>query len=232
MSRAEGKRKVVPIVRYLDGDDDVDDDDDASPCLITTTYHSTKNRRISGKHRSAHAVAHFQNGVVDKPPLEKMVAKEVGGELVIADWAAIKGATLHTRAKNIWHIVDEDLHKYPLAQSYTERYKNGSPKEGAVKLKEKLGAEDKLKCFGCPAVLGDPVCDTAGKGLGVLGVSSFQLDHHDPKRPTMSQGRGYADYLHAYEQGHIVIKCYEYMGLQYNLQGMQHGGNSRNYAAP
>jgi hypothetical protein len=33
--------------------------------------HATKNRRISGASRSAHARAHYQNGVVDKPPLEK-----------------------------------------------------------------------------------------------------------------------------------------------------------------
>ena len=90
-----------------------------------------------------------------------------------------------------------------------------------------LGAEGKLIC-----------CKT-GRALGYVsrsgvpyGVSSFQLDHIDPKRPTMSQGRSFKDYLHAYEQGHIEIKCYEYIGLQYNLQGLQHVGNCRKYAAP
>ena len=104
---------------------------------------------------------------------------------------------------------------------------DGAPVVGSTKLKEMLGAEGKLIC-----------CKT-GRALGYVsrsgvpyGVSSFQLDHVDPKRPSMSQGQSFKDYLDAYEQGHIVIKCYEYIGLQYNLQGLQHGGNTRNYAKP
>ena len=188
--------------------------------------HATKNLRISGSRRSAHAREHYQSGVIDKAPLEKM-APEDSGERVVATWPAIAGANLYMDKAYRFRIVEEEIEKFPLAQSYTVRTKNGAPTSGAIKLQEELGAEGKL------------VCILTGRALGYVsrsgvpyGVSSFQLDHHDPKRPTMSQGASYADYLHAYEQGHIVIKCYEYMGLQYNLQGMQHGGNSRNYAAP
>ena len=199
----------------------------------TKKYHATKNHRNRGAHRSAHARAHYQNGVVDKAPLEKMVPKDTG-KRVVATWKAIANAKMSS-AKNggkngnamSYYIVEKDIKKFPLAQSYTKRTKDGAPTTGAIKLKEMLGAEGKLIC-----------CKT-GRALGYVsrsgvpyGVSSFQLDHIDPKRPTMSQRKSYKAYLDAYEKGHIVIKCYEYMGLQYNLQGMQHGGNSRNYAAP
>ncbi|KOO30913.1 hypothetical protein Ctob_011699 [Chrysochromulina tobinii] len=193
--------------------------------------HATKNRRIRGASRSAHALAHYQNGVVDKAPLKKKKGKVEPGKRVIAEWLPIKGAPLcvtrNAAGKPRYYIDEKAIKQFRLAQSYTPRSKNGAPKEGAIKLKEMLGAEGKLIC-----------CKT-GRALGYVsrsgvpyGVSSFQLDHIDPKRPTMSQGRKYKDYLHAYEQGHIEIKCYEYIGLQYNLQGLQHGGNSRNYAAP
>ena len=191
--------------------------------------HATKNRRISGTRSSAHARAHYQDGVVDKPPLEKMAPKD-DGTRVVASWPAIEGASLY-RTKNgtskAFYIEEKDIKNFQLAQSHAPRTKDGAPTEGAIKLKEMLGAEGKLIC-----------CET-GRALGYVsrsgvpyGVSSFQLDHPDPKRPTMSQGRSYKDYLHAYKHGHIVIKCYEYMGLQYNLQGLQHAGNSRNYAKP
>ena len=191
--------------------------------------HATKNRRISGASRSAHARAHYQNGIVDKAPLEKMVPKD-DGTRVVASWPAIEGASLYgTKSGNarVFHIEEKDIQNFQLAQSYAKRTKDGAPTTGAIKLKEMLGAEGKLIC-----------CKT-GRALGYVsrsgvpyGVSSFQLDHPDSKRPTMSQGQSFKDYLHAYEQGHIEIKCYEYIGLQYTLQGLQHGGNSRNYAAP
>jgi hypothetical protein len=191
--------------------------------------HATKNRAISGASRSAHARAHYQNGVVDKPPLEKMASKD-DGTRVVASWPAIEGASLYgTKSGNarVFHIEEKDIQNFQLAQSYAKRTKDGAPTQGAIKLKEMLGAEGKLIC-----------CET-GRALGYVsrsgvpyGVSSFQLDHIDPKRPTMSQGRSYKDYLDAYEQGHIAIKCYEYIGLQYNLQGLQHTGNCRKYAAP
>ncbi|KOO52843.1 hypothetical protein Ctob_016458 [Chrysochromulina tobinii] len=192
---------------------------------------ATKNRRIKGAHRSEHARAHFQNGVVDKAPLKKMKGKVEPGKRVIAEWPLIKGAPLcvtRNAAGNPYYYIDEKaINKFSLAQSYTPRTSTGAPNEGAIKLKEMLGAEGKLIC-----------CKT-GRALGYVsrsgvpyGVSSFQLDHIDPKRPTMSQGRSFQDYMDAYEQGQIEIKCYEYIGLQYNLQGLQHVGNCRKYAAP
>ena len=199
--------------------------------------HATKNLRISGASRSAHARAHYQNGLVDKAPLEKMASKD-SGERVEAEWPPIAGASLYrttTIAKRItykYHIVEDDIKNVPLAQSYASRTPDGAPQDGAIKLKEKLGTECKLICCSCKVVLGAKVCGVKGNEIGSLSVSCFQLDHPDPKRPTMSQGRSYKDYLHAYKHGHIVIKCYEYMGLQYNLQGLQHAGNSRNYAKP
>mgnify|MGYP000872119504 FL=1 len=193
--------------------------------------HATKNRRIKGAHRSEHARAHFQNGVVDKAPLKKKKGKVEPGKRVIAEWLPIKGAPLcvtrGATGRPRYYIDKKAIKQFPLAQSYTKRTKDGAPKEGAIKLKEMLGAEGKLIC-----------CKT-GRALGYVsrsgvpyGVSSFQLDHIDPKRPTMSQGRSFQDYMDAYEQGQIEIKCYEYIGLQYNLQGLQHGGNTRNYAKP
>ena len=197
--------------------------------------HATKNRRISGASRSAHARAHYQNGVVDKPPLEKMASKD-DGTRVVASWPAIEGASLYRAKKKTgsgpgFYIVEKDIKNFPLVQSHTRRTKDGAPAEGAVKLKEMLGAEGKLICCSCKVVLGAKVCGVKGNEIGSLSVSSFQLDHIDPKRPTMSQGRSYKDYLDAYEQNHIAIKCYECIGLQYNLQGLQHGGNSRKYKA-
>jgi hypothetical protein len=197
--------------------------------------HATKNRRIKGAHRSEHARAHFQNGVVDKAPLKKMKGKVEPGKRVIAEWLLIKGAPLCVTRRSAagkptkpnYYIDEKAINKFSLAQSHTPRTSTGAPKEGAIKLKEMLGAEGKLIC-----------CKT-GRALGYVsrsgvtyGVSSFQLDHIDPKRPTMSQGRSFKDYLHAYEQNHIAIKCYEYIGLQYNLQGLQHAGNTRKYAKP
>ena len=196
--------------------------------------HATKNRAISGASRSAHARAHYQNGVVDKPPLEKMAPKD-DGTRVVASWPAIEGASLYrTKSGNarVFYIEEKDIKNFPLAQSHTKRTKDGAPTRGAIKLKELLGAEGKLICCSCKKVLGAKVCGVKGNEIGQLGVSSFQLDHIDPTRPTMSQGQSYKDYKDAYEQNHIAIKCYECIGLQYNLQGMQHGGNSRNYAAP
>ena len=64
-----------------------------------------------------------------------------------------------------------------------------------------------------------------------LGVSSFQLDHIDPKRPTMSQKRSFEAYLQAWNASHIVAKCYECIGLEYQDQGMDRVGNSRKYKA-
>jgi hypothetical protein len=197
--------------------------------------HATKNRRIKGAHRSEHARAHFQNGVVDKAPLKKMKGKVEPGKRVIAEWPLIKGAPLCVTRRSAagkptkpnYYIDEKAINKFSLAQSHTPRTSDGAPKEGAIKLKEMLGAEGKLIC-----------CKT-GRALGYVsrsgvpyGVSSFQLDHIDPKRPTKSQGRSFQDYMDAYEQGQIEIKCYEYIGLQYNLQGLQHVGNSRKYAAP
>jgi len=75
-----------------------------------------------------------------------------------------------------------------------------------------LGAEGKLICCRCKVVFGAQMCNMEGNEFGELGISSFQLDHINPKRPTMSQGRSYKDYLHAYEQGHIKPKCYECIG--------------------
>ena len=192
--------------------------------------HATKNRAISGASRSAHARAHYQNGVVDKPPLKKMKGKVEPGKRVIAEWLLIKGAPLcvtrNAAGKPYYYIDEKAINKFSLAQSHTPRTSTGAPNEGAIKLKEMLGAEGKLIC-----------CKT-GRALGYVsrsgvpyGVSSFQLDHIDPKRPTMSQGRSFQDYMDAYEQGQIGIKCYECIGLQYNKQGMEHVGNCRKYAA-
>ena len=199
----------------------------ASTRKSAVAYHATTNLRIRAARVSALARKHFQSGRIAKPPLKKMKPQMSRKRGVIAEWPAIKGATLSMAKTKHYYIVAKDRAKYPLAQTWTGRDKTGAPREGALKLKEKLGAEGKL------------VCCMTGRALGYVshsgrkyGVSSFQLDHIDPKRPTMSQRKSYKAYLDAYEKGHIVIKCYEYMGLQYNLQGMQHGGNSRNYAAP
>jgi hypothetical protein len=192
--------------------------------------HATKNRRIKGAHRSEHARAHFQNGVVDKAPLKKMKGKVEPGKRVIAEWLPIKGAPLCV-ANAIYYIDEKAINKFSLAQSYAQRTKTGAPKEGAIKLKELLGADGKLVCGRCNVIFGAKVCDTEGNEFGQLGVSSFQLDHIDPKHPTMSQGRSFQDYMDAYEQGQIIPKCYECIGLQYNKQGMEDVGNCRKYAA-
>ena len=239
MSRAPDKRKVILPKRFENVYDDSGVVEDGMPAsagisgragaIAGEELHSTKNHRIPGARRSAHAREHFQSGIIDKAPLEKMASEDSGGR-VIATWPPIAGATMYEtkyEKASMYHIVEEEIEKYPLAQSYTQRSKTGAPTQGAVKLKEKLGAEGKLVCCKTGRALG-----YVGRSGVPYGVSSFQLDHIDPKRPTMSQSQSYEDYLHAYEQGHIVIKCYEYMGLQYNLQGMQHGGNSRKYAAP
>jgi hypothetical protein len=196
--------------------------------------HATKNRRISGASRSAHARAHYQDGVVDKPPLEKMAPKD-DGTRVVASWPAIEGASLYrtkSGTSKAFYIEEKDIKNFPLVQSHTKRTKDGAPMRGAIKLKELLGAEGKLICCSCKVVLGAKVCGVKGNEIGSLSVSCFQLDHIDPKRPTMSQGQSYKDYLDAYEQNHIAIKCYECIGLQYNLQGKQHAGNTRKYAKP
>ena len=197
--------------------------------------HATKNRAISGASRSAHARAHYQNGVVDKPPLEKMASKD-DGTRVVASWPAIEGASLYRAKKKTgggkaFYIVEKDIKNFPLVQSHTRRTKDGAPAEGAVKLKEMLGAEGKLICCSCKVVLGAKVCGVKGNEIGSLGVSCFQLDHIDPKRPTMSQGRSYKDYLDAYKQNHITIKCYECIGLEYRDQAPDRVGNCRKYAA-
>jgi len=160
-------------------------------------------------------------------------------ERVIAEWLPIKGAPLRVSRRNAagkpttpnYYIDEEAIKQFQLAQSYTPRSSTGAPTEGAIKLKELLGAGGKLVCCRCNVVFGEKVCDTEGNEFGQLGVSSFQLDHIDPKHPTMSQGRSFQDYMQAYEQGQIAPKCYECMGLQYNDQGLEHVGNCRNYAA-
>ena len=200
--------------------------------------HATKNRRISGASRSAHARAHYQNGLVDKAPLEKMASKD-SGERVEAEWPPIAGASLYKttyvrksgRLSYKYHIVEDDIKNVPLAQSYASRTPDGAPQDGAIKLKEKLGTECKLICCSCKVVLGAKVCGVKGNEIGSLGVSCFQLDHIDPKRPTMSQGRSYKDYLDAYEQNHITIKCYECIGLEYRDQAPDRVGNCRKYKA-
>ena len=236
MCRA-GKRVVVPPARFDDFVDDSGDDEDAMPAAgaIKGVVHHAKNRRISGANRSAHSRAHYLNGVVDKVPLKKKASKGTG-KFAVATWAAIANAKMSS-SKNgnsgtVWTIVEKAIKQFPLAASYTRRTKDGAPKEGAIKLKEKLGAEGKLVCGRCKVNFGAQVCDTEGNEVGQLGVSSFQLDHTDPKHPTMSQGRSFQDYMDAYEQGQIEFKCYEYIGLQYNLQGLEHVGNCRTYAAP
>ena len=199
----------------------------------TKKYHATKNHRNRGAHRSAHARAHYQNGVVDKAPLEKMVPKDTG-KRVVATWKAIANAKMSS-AKNgnamSYYIVEKDIKKFPLAQSYTKRTKDGAPTTGAIKLKEMLGAEGKLICCRCKVVFGAQVCGVEGNEIGSLSISCFQLDHIDRKRPSMSQGRSYKDYLHAYEQDHIAIKCYECIGLEYKDQAPDRVGNNRKYKA-
>ena len=223
-----GKRPIVRPARF-----EVDDDDEMPTSgkrsltrKSAVAYHATKNLRIGATRVSALARKHFQSGRIAKPPLKKMKPKMSRKRGVVAEWPAIKGATLSMAKTKHYYIVAKDRAKYPLAQTWTQRTKTGAPKEGALKLKEKLGAEGKL------------VCCMTGRALGYVshsgrkyGVSSFQLDHIDPKRPTMSQGRSYKAYLDAYEKGHLAIKCYECIGLQYGLQGMEHVGNNRNYTA-
>ena len=240
MCRA-GKRVVVPPARFDDFVDDSGDDEDAMPAAgaIEGVVHHAKNHRISGTRRSAHARAHFQNGVVDKAPLKKKKGKVEPGKRVIAEWLLIKGAPLCVTRRSAagkptkpnYFIDEKAINKFSLAQSHTPRTSTGAPKQGAIKLKELLGADGKLVCGRCNVIFGAKVCDTEGNEFGQLGVSSFQLDHIDPKHPTMSQGRSFQDYMDAYEQGQIEIKCYECIGLQYNKQGMEHVGNCRNYAA-
>ena len=223
-----GKRPIVRPARF-----EVDDDDEMPTSgkrsltrKSAVAYHATKNLRIGATRVSALARKHFQSGRIAKPPLKKMKPKMSRKRGVVAEWPAIKGATLSMAKTKHYYIVAKDRAKYPLAQTWTQRTKTGAPMEGALKLKEKLGAEGKL------------VCCMSGRALGYVshsgrkyGVSSFQLDHIDPKRPTMTQGRSYKAYLDAYEKGHLAIKCYECIGLQYGLQGMEHVGNNRNYTA-
>ena len=203
----------------------------ASTRKSAVAYHATTNLRIRVARVSALARKHFQSGRIAKPPLKKMKPKMSRKRGVVAEWPAIKGATLSMSKSKHYYIVAKDRAKYPLAQTWTGRDKTGAPREGALKLKEKLGAEGKLKCTVCTKVFGARMCNTKGIEIARIGVSSFQLDHIDPKRPTMSQGRSYKAYLDAYEKGHLAIKCYECIGLQYGLQGMEHVGNNRNYTA-
>ena len=204
----------------------------ASTRKSAVAYHATKNLRIGATRVSALARKHFQSGRIAKPPLKKMKPKMSRKRGVIAEWPAIKGATLFwSPSAKHYYIVAKDRAKYPLAQTWTQRTKTGAPKEGALKLKEKLGAEGKLVCTDCTKAFGARICNTKGSEIARIGVSSFQLDHIDPKRPTMSQGRSYEAYLDAYEKGHLAIKCYECIGLQYGLQGMEHVGNTRKYTA-
>ena len=223
-----GKRPIVRPARF-----EVDDDDEMPTSgkrsltrKSAVAYHATTSLRIGAARRGALARKHFQSGRIAQPPLKKMKPKMSRKRGVVAEWPAIKGATLSMAKTKHYYIVAKDRAKYPLAQTWTQRTKTGAPKEGALKLKEKLGAEGKL------------VCCMTGRALGYVshsgrkyGVSSFQLDHIDPKRPTMSQGRSYKAYLDAYEKGHLAIKCYEYIGHQYSLQGMEHVGNNRKYTA-
>ena len=233
MPMALGKRPIVKPARFeVDHDDEMPATGKRSLTRKSAVaYHATKNLRISAARVSALARKHFQSGRIAKPLLKKKKPKMSRKRGVVAEWPAIKGATLSmTKAKH-YYIVAKDRAKYPLAQTWTRRTKTGAPKEGALKLKEKLGAEGNLKCTVCTKVFGARMCNTKGIEIARIGVSSFQLDHIDPKRPSMSQGRSYEAYLDAYEKGHLAIKCYECIGLQYNLQGMEHVGNSRNYTA-
>ena len=243
MSRAPDKRKVILPKRFENVYDDSGVVEDGMPAsagisgragaIAGEELHSTKNHRISGASRSAHAREHFQSGIIDKAPLEKMASEDSGGR-VIATWPPIAGATMYEtkyEKASMYHIVEEEIEKYPLALSYTERSKDGAPTEGAVKLKEKLLAEGLLVCSRCKVVFGAKVCDVEGNEIGSLGVSSFQLDHIDPKRPTMSQKRSFEAYLQAWNASHIVAKCYECIGLEYQDQGMDRVGNCRNYKA-
>ena len=68
--------------------------------------HATKNRRISGASRSAHARAHYQNGVVDKPPLEKMAPNDDAELVVNLEGRAGETYGVRIRSRVVFKVVE------------------------------------------------------------------------------------------------------------------------------